>query len=100
MSKYFTLSLTIVALVIGVIGGYALSGTSGVTDASMSEATSTYTDQQFLSDMIMHHKDAVEMANRVLTHTSRKEVRDLATNIIEVQAKEITQMEAWVQEWK
>jgi uncharacterized protein (DUF305 family) len=109
MSKYFTLSLTIVALVIGVIGGYALSGNTPSSasklsmqgeEKTMPESVDAYSDQQFLRDMIMHHQDAVEMSNRVLVHTSRKAVRDLATDIIDAQTREINQMELWLQEWK
>ena len=108
MSKYFTISLAIVALVIGLIGGYAVSTTTPKTESKLAmqtkqvppiDETGLYTDQQFLRDMIAHHTDAVEMSKRVLVHTSRKEVRELATTIIEAQTKEIAQMEAWLQEF-
>ena len=108
MSKYFTLSLVIVALVIGVIGGYVLNTRAPKTESKLAMQTEKstpsneadlYTDQQFLRDMIVHHQDAVSMSKRVLVHTSRKEVRELATAIIEAQTKEITQMEAWLQEF-
>lgn len=108
MSKYFTLSLVIVALVIGVIGGYALNTRAPKIESKLAMQTDTsaagaggdlYSDQQFLRDMIVHHQDAVEMSKRVLAHTSRKEIRELATNIIEAQTKEIAQMEAWTKEF-
>lgn len=113
MSKYLAFSLMIVALVIGIIGGFFASGNSSLSAmvekkesklaVIMQERTpesGAYTDQQFLSDMIVHHESAVQMSKQVLEHTSRKEVRSLAVAIIEAQTKEIEQMKNWLQEWK
>lgn len=50
-------------------------------------------DQAFAEGMIMHHQMAVDMARDILDYTQEKEVRELAENIIELQEKEIAQME-------
>lgn len=53
-------------------------------------------DQAFAEGMIMHHQMAVDMARDILDYTEEKEVRELAENIIELQEKEIAQMEKLV----
>lgn len=50
-------------------------------------------DQAFAEGMIMHHQMAVDMARDILDYTDQKEVRELAQNIIDLQEKEIAQME-------
>lgn len=54
-------------------------------------------DQAFAEGMIMHHQMAVDMAKDILEYTDQKEVRELAKNIIDLQEKEIEQMQKLVQ---
>lgn len=56
-------------------------------------------DAAFLSEMIVHHEGAVEMAELALTNAKHKEVKDLATAIISAQNTEIGQMKAWQKSW-
>lgn len=56
-------------------------------------------DQSFLSEMIIHHEGAVEMANLVLQNSSRPELVNLAKEIIAAQTKEISQMKEWKKNW-
>lgn len=110
MSKYLTFSLISVALVVGIIAGYAGATRSAITPPMESKLASeikkeapmagTYTDQQFLSEMIAHHDSAITMAQEVLKHTSRKEVRQMAEDIISVQSDEISKMKAWLMAWQ
>lgn len=41
----------------------------------------------------MHHQMAVDMARDILEYTDYEEIRTMAQNIIDVQEKEIAQME-------
>lgn len=50
-------------------------------------------DQAFAEGMIMHHQMAVDMARDILEYTDYEEIRTMAQNIIDVQEKEIAQME-------
>lgn len=56
-------------------------------------------DQAFLSEMIVHHQGAVEMAQLALTNAKHQEIKDLANGIISAQNKEITEMKAWQKSW-
>lgn len=56
-------------------------------------------DKAFLSEMIVHHQGAIDMANLVLQKSTRPELRSLANDIIAAQTKEINQMKAWQQAW-
>ena len=47
----------------------------------------------FAEGMIMHHQMAVDMARDILEYTDYEEIRTMAQNIIDVQEKEIAQME-------
>lgn len=56
-------------------------------------------DKEFLSEMILHHEGAVEMAKAVLTTSKRPELTKLANDIISAQTKEIEMMQGWQKEW-
>lgn len=53
-------------------------------------------DRLFLAQMIPHHAGAVTMAADARAHSERPEVRRLADAIIAAQAREIGQMQTWV----
>lgn len=54
-------------------------------------------DQAFAEGMILHHQMAVDMAKDILEYTDYDEIRTMAQNIIDVQEKEISQMEKIIQ---
>ncbi len=56
-------------------------------------------DQAFLSEMVVHHEGAVDMAKAVLATSKRPELIKLANEIIAAQTKEITQMKSWNTTW-
>lgn len=56
-------------------------------------------DRAFIADMIGHHQGAVDMAEMALTNAQHQELKDMARDIISAQAREITQMTKWQQDW-
>lgn len=56
-------------------------------------------DKHFIEQMIPHHDGAVAMAEVALVKTKRPEIKNLATAIIEGQAKEIQDMNVWYKNW-
>lgn len=56
-------------------------------------------DAHFIEQMIPHHEDAITMAKLAQTKAQREEVRQLASNIIDSQGKEINQMKEWYKNW-
>lgn len=55
------------------------------------------TEKRWLQDMIAHHQGAVDMAKKVLTISGiRPETKAFAQNIITDQAREIAQMQSWL----
>lgn len=56
-------------------------------------------DKEFLSEMIVHHQGAVEMAQLVLKSSTRPELIKLAKDIISAQTKEIEMMKGWQRDW-
>lgn len=56
-------------------------------------------DRAFIEAMIPHHQMGVMMAQMVLMHSDRPEIRTLADSIVKAQTAEIKQMEAWYQAW-
>jgi uncharacterized protein (DUF305 family) len=68
-------------------------------NAELEGKTGSDFDKAFLSEMIVHHEGAVEMAELALTNAKQQELKDLAEAIITAQKGEITQMKAWQKEW-
>lgn len=56
-------------------------------------------DKAFLSEMIIHHAGAVEMAQAVLKNSKRPELIKLANDIISAQTTEINMMKNWQTVW-
>lgn len=56
-------------------------------------------DEAFLQEMIVHHEGAVEMAKTLKAGTKRPELLKFADDIINVQTKEVSQMESWLDTW-
>jgi len=49
--------------------------------------------------MIIHHQGAVDMAIILKEKTGRSELQEFAQEIIDVQDKEISLMEGWLNQW-
>ncbi len=56
-------------------------------------------DKEFLSEMIVHHQGAIDMANLAIKSATRKEIIDLSKRIIEAQTAEIEMMKTWQKDW-
>jgi uncharacterized protein (DUF305 family) len=52
-------------------------------------------DRDFVAGMIAHNQGAVDMAKVELQYGKDPEIRHLAANIIQSQARQIAQMKAW-----
>ncbi len=76
----------------GCMGGMMMGNTAALENA-------TDFDRAFIEEMIPHHQMGVRMAQMVLVHSSRPEIRELAQAMIDVQTAEINQMQQWYQEW-
>jgi len=56
-------------------------------------------DKTFVSEMIMHHQGAINMANLAKTSAKHDEIKNMANDIVTAQTKEINQMQSWQTEW-
>lgn len=65
----------------------------------MSSASGNSFDLEFVNQMIPHHEGAIVMAREALTKAEHAELKTLANKIIQAQAAEIKQMQAWKTQW-
>jgi uncharacterized protein (DUF305 family) len=57
-------------------------------------------DLEFVNQMIPHHEMAIMMAQMMLGGTERKELKDLADQIVTSQTREIQMMQGWQKTWR
>ena len=88
-------------------GDDSMDGMSGMgsptpsATQSSSATTSDFNDADvtFATDMIAHHRQAVEMAKLADSRAKSAEVKDLAVQIMDAQDPEIAMMTSWLTEW-
>jgi uncharacterized protein (DUF305 family) len=105
-------AVTALALSLALIGGISgcvadpadsgMPGMPGMGDPS-SAASATdadMADRMFVTMMIPHHEQAIEMSDLVLAAPDIDDrVRDLAQRIKDAQGPEIALMQSWLEEW-
>jgi uncharacterized protein (DUF305 family) len=67
--------------------------------AGLEGKTGNEFDKAFLSEMIVHHQGAVDMAQAVISTSKRPELLKLARDIITAQTQEINMMKEWQKKW-
>lgn len=89
--------------VLAVLGALVLGGcgagdgdASAAAGPSASVSAHSEADVAFAGDMVLHHRQAVEMAQMVLDRGAKAEVKALAARIKAAQDPEITQMTAFL----
>ena len=53
-------------------------------------------EKQFLEEMVLHHQTAIVMSQQVLKLSPRREIKNLANDIINAQTTEIKMMKDWL----
>jgi len=76
-------------------------GSPSATQSSSATTTSDFNDADvtFATDMIAHHRQAVEMAKLADSRANGPEVKDLAVQIMNAQDPEIAMMTTWLTQW-
>lgn len=80
-------------------GGMNMQSSMDGMMANLNGKTGDAFDQEFLSEMIVHHQGAVAMAQAALMSAKHQEIKDLAKNIISAQNTEIKEMQDWQKAW-
>jgi uncharacterized protein (DUF305 family) len=69
-------------------------------DMMVSQDDSVSYDLRWIDAMISHHKAAITMAQEALTKAEHPDIKNIAQAIIDAQTAEITQLEAWRDQWR
>jgi len=118
-----TVLIGVALLVVGLVAGWLIAGSQSNTashmmsdgtmmggsmsmesmmasmNASLQGKTGDAFDEEFLSEMIVHHQGAIDMAILAQTNAKRQEIKDLSNEIINAQETEIAQMKQWQKDW-
>jgi uncharacterized protein (DUF305 family) len=104
ISRFLTISLVIVAFVIGIGAGYliapeyAMAGYETKQMADLGKADK-YVDLRYLNAMIAHHGGAIILAQQAKEKTNRPEIRQLAEDILAGEPKAIAELYGWKKDW-
>mgnify|MGYP006270520707 FL=1 len=99
--KVLVPSLLVVALVLGACSSHdSHSGSMTMTTVKVpADAPENGADVMFAQMMLVHHQQAVEMADDALRNSTNPKVVALATKIRTDQTAEIAQMTALLEQW-
>ena len=107
--RHVTLAATALALAVtlGACGDDSGDGSGGTAAAPSTSASAAVSmpadvndqDSRFAEDMIVHHRQAVEMAELAASRASDPEVKRLAAGIQAAQAPEIETLAGWLTAW-
>lgn len=67
--------------------------------ASLKGKTGDEFDKAFISEMILHHQGAIDMAKLAKENTKHEEIKTLANAILSAQSQEIDKMQTWQTDW-
>ena len=76
-----------------------MSGMGGMAVDLLQLENATPFDKAFIDAMTPHHQSAIDMAKEAQTKSKRRELKDLAGQIVAAQQKEIAQMKDWRAQW-
>jgi uncharacterized protein (DUF305 family) len=79
--------------------GHDMGDTMTNMQASLAGKTGDAFDRAFLSEMIVHHQGAVDMAVSAKAYAKHDELKQMADVIITAQNAEIAQMKTWQKQW-
>ena len=105
MSKTLTFSIVIVTFILGIGTGFILSPeyankmTTKRTAMVELGRADKFVDQRYIDGVIAHHLNAIFMARQAETNSERKEIRDLAKEIITADEKSIQELYEWKKSW-
>jgi len=96
--QFFSVATTLVLL--PIVTGCAATGRAPVQASPPPASRYPYTeaDVRFMSDMIVHHHQAMVMAGWAPTHGASAPVRRLAERILSGQQDEIASMQQWLRD--
>lgn len=76
------------------------SMTMGDMMAELKHKTGDDFDKAFIASMIAHHEGAIEMAKLSASNAKHEEIKQLSSEIIAAQEREINEMEKWRMQWR
>ena len=82
-----------------IMHGNGMQATMNDMTVNLKSKTDEEFDKAFISEMIVHHQGAIDMANAAKTNAKHDEIKAMAGDIISAQTKEINQMKEWQKTW-
>ena len=96
---YWRQQITGVAITPGAMDHSTMSNMPGMNVDLTALAASRDFDKAFITAMLPHHRSAIDMSKAALPNLKRKEVHDMAQDIINFQQLEIDLMNGWLKAW-
>lgn len=103
ISNPLLVSMIIVSLVIGLLGGYFISPNYQQTMFDRDEmdfgTADRFVDLRYINKMSAHHRGAILLAEQINDKTTRPEVQELADAILIGEPKLIDELYGWKRNW-
>jgi uncharacterized protein (DUF305 family) len=104
ISKFLTISLIIVAFVVGIGTGYLVAPEYAMASYEAKQMVDLgkadkYVDLRYINAMIAHHGGAIVLAQQAKEKSKRPEIIKLAEDILAGEPKSIAELYGWKKDW-
>lgn len=104
ISRFLTISLVIVAFVIGIGSGYVIAPEYSMASYEAKQMVDLgkadkYVDLRYINAMIAHHGGAMVLAEQAKEKSKRPEIKKLAEDILTGEPKAIAELYQWKKDW-
>jgi len=79
--------------------GHGAVNESNISEESVAHSAQVTNDEEFISQMIPHHQEAIETSNIIINKSTNADLKRFSIGVVSIQTTEVNQMKDWYSSW-